>query len=165
MCSPNIELLMVPPPPPNLKVAPRSLFKTEFSELLKVSKYYNQWNFLLYCIIGFKNYQSFHYRTHGPGHMAPDCPESTTQFPSPRFLPAACHFRRHPKTSDFSEGFRRFPKIFKNFEKLSECLFLHSPVLFPKFSKEFPNIQQRRHEPLLQVTDRPLNFFMYVINK
>ena len=26
---------------------------------------------------------------------------------------------------------------------------MHSPVLFPKFSKEFLNIQQRRHEPLL----------------
>ena len=65
----------------------------------------------------------------------------------------------------FSDFFRRLPKIFKNFENLSECLFLHSLVLFPKFSKEFPNIQQRRHEPLLPVTDRPLNFFMYVINK
>ena len=51
----------------------------------------------------------------------------------------------------FSEYFRRLPKI--------------STELFPKFSKEFPNIQQRWHEPLLPVTDRPLNFFMYVINK
>ena len=67
---PNIESLMVHPPPPNLKVALRSLYNTVFSELLKVSKYYNQCNFLLYCIIGFRNYQSFHYRTHGPGHMA-----------------------------------------------------------------------------------------------
>ena len=40
-----------------------------------------------------------------------------------------------------------FPKIFKTFGKLSESLFLHSPVLF-----------QKRHEPLLQVTDRPLIF-------
>ena len=52
-------------------------YNTVFSELLKVSKYYSQCNFLLYSIIGFKNYQSFHYRTHGPGHVAPDCPEST----------------------------------------------------------------------------------------
>ena len=65
----------------------------------------------------------------------------------------------------FSDFFRRFPKIFKNSGKLSECLSLHSLVLFPKFFKEFPNIQQRRHEPLLPVTDQPLNFFMYVINK
>ena len=39
-------------------------YNTVFTELLKVSKYYNQCNFLPYCIIGFKNYQSFHYRTH-----------------------------------------------------------------------------------------------------
>ena len=74
-------------------------------------------------------------------------------------------FRRFPKTS---EDFRRRPNIFEdfqNFGNLSECLSLNSPVLFPKFSKEFPNIQQRRQEPLLPVTDRPLNFFMYVINK
>ena len=58
----------------------------------------------------------------------------------------------------FSEFFRRFPKIFKNFGNLSEYFFLHSPVLFPKLSKEFPNIEQRRHEPLLPVTDRPLIF-------
>ena len=62
----------------------------------------------------------------------------------------------------FSEDFRRFPKVFGN---LSECLFLHSPVLLPKLSKEFPNIQLRRDDPLLPVTDRPLNFFMYVSNK
>ena len=71
-------------------------------------------------------------------------------------------FRRIPK---ISEGFRRFSMIFKNFGKLSKFLFLHSPVLFPKFAKEFSNIQQRKHEPLLMVTDRPFNFFMYVINK
>ena len=68
--------------------------------------------------------------------------------------------------SDFSEDFPRLPKIsenFQNFRNLSECLYLHSSVLFPKFSKEFPNIQQRRHKLLLPVTDRPLNFFMYVI--
>ena len=53
--------------------------------------------------------------------------------------------------------FRIFPKIFKRFGNLSECLFLHSPVLFHKFFKEFPNIQQRRHEPLLPGTDRPFN--------
>ena len=64
-----------------------------------------------------------------------------------------------------SEVFRTFPKTFKNFGNLLECCFLHCPVLFPKFSKEFTNIQQRRHEPLLPVTDRPLDFFMYVINK
>ena len=64
-------------------------------------------------------------------------------------------FRFFPK---ISEDFRRFPKIFKYFGNLSECLFLHSPVLFPKLSKEFPNIQQRRHEPLLPVIDRPLIF-------
>ena len=63
--------------------------------------------------------------------------------------------RRSPKTS---EDFQKIPKIFKIFGNLSECLFLHSRVLFPKLSKEFPNIQQRRHEPLLPVTDRPLNF-------
>ena len=64
-------------------------------------------------------------------------------------------FPRFPKTS---EDFWRFPKIFKNFQNfgnLLECWFLHSPVLFPKFSKEFPNIQQRRHKPLLPVTGRP----------
>ena len=54
-------------------------------------------------------------------------------------------FRRFPKTS---ADFRRFSKIFKK--------------VVGMFSKEF---QQRRHEPLLPVTDRPLNFFMYVINK
>ena len=48
--------------------------------------------------------------------------------------------------------------IFKNVGNLSECLLLHSPVLFPKLSKYFPNIKQRRHEPLLPVTDRPLVF-------
>ena len=74
-------------------------------------------------------------------------------------------FRRFPKTSEdfrrlpkISKDFRRFPKIFKNFGNLSECLFLHSPVLFLKLSKEFANIQQRRQEPLLPVTDRPLIF-------
>ena len=86
-----------------------------------------------------------------------------------------CHLEDSATFSDFSEdfqrlrkiseNFRRFPKIFKNLENLSECLFLHSPVLFHTFTKEFPNIQQRRHEPLLPVTGRPLNFFMYVINK
>ena len=60
----------------------------------------------------------------------------------------------------FSDFFRRLPKIsedFKNFD-LSDCLFLYSPVLFPKLSKEFPNIEQRRHEPLFPVTDQPLIF-------
>ena len=66
------------------------------------------------------------------------------------------HFRFFPK---MSEDFRRFQKNFKNFGNLSECLFLYCPVLFPKFSKELPNIRQRRHEPLLPVTDWPLNFF------
>ena len=68
-------------------------------------------------------------------------------------------FRRYPKTS---EDFRRFPKTsedFRRFSKISEtCLFLHSAAYFLKLSKEFPNIQQRRHEPLLPVTDRPLIF-------
>ena len=63
----------------------------------------------------------------------------------------------------FSDFFRRIPKISEDFPRfannLSECLCLHSRVLFPKFSKEFPNIQQRKHEPLLPVTDRPLNVF------
>ena len=59
----------------------------------------------------------------------------------------------------FSDFFQRFRKIFKNFGNLSECLNLHS------FSIEFPNTQQRRHESLLPVADRPLNFFMYIINK
>ena len=73
-------------------------------------------------------------------------------------------FRFFPKISEVD--FRRFPKVFKNFGKLSECLFLHSSVLFLKLFKEFPNIQQRRHEPLLQVTDRPLIFScMFNINK
>ena len=61
----------------------------------------------------------------------------------------------------FSDIFRRFLRIFKNFGNLSEYLFLLSSVLF----EEFPNSQKRRHEPLLPVTDRPLTFFMYVINK
>ena len=64
-------------------------------------------------------------------------------------------FRRLPK---ISEDFQRFLKIFKNLGNLSECLYLHSLVLFPKFSKEFPNIQQRRQEPLLPVADRLLIF-------
>ena len=68
-------------------------------------------------------------------------------------------FRRYPKTS---EDFRRLPKTsedFRRFSKISEtCLLLHSAALFLKLSKEFPNIQQRRHEPLLPVTDRPLIF-------
>ena len=62
-------------------------------------------------------------------------------------------FEHFATFSDFSEDFRRLPKISKNFGHLSECLFLHSPVLLPKFSKEFPNIKQRRHEPLPPVTD------------
>ena len=56
-----------------------------------------------------------------------------------------------------SEDFRRFPKILKNFGNLSECLFFALSGAFPKFFKEFPNNQQSRHEPLLPVTDRPLN--------
>ena len=43
-------------------------------------------------------------------------------------------FRRIPK---ISEHFRRFLKIFKKFGNLSECLFLHSLVLFPKFPRNF----------------------------
>ena len=59
-----------------------------------------------------------------------------------------------------SKIFRRFPKILKNFGNFLECWVLQSPVLFAKFSKEFPNIRQRprRHEPLFPVTNRPLIF-------
>ena len=32
----------------------------------------------------------------------------------------------------FFDFFRRFPKIFRNFGNLSECLFLYSRMLFPK---------------------------------
>ena len=84
-----------------------------------------------------------------------------------RFPKTSEKFRRFPTTSeDFIkkikmlkgrlEHFGTFSKIFKNCRNSSECLFLHSPVLFSKLSKKFPNIQQRRHEPLLPVTDRPL---------
>ena len=61
---------------------------------------------------------------------------------------------RFPKTSKISEDFQKFGN-------LSQCLFLFSLVIFPKFSKEFPNSQQRRHELLhvLLVTDQPLFFF------
>ena len=73
--------------------------------------------------------------------------------------------RHSPIFPKISRDFRRFSKIFKHFGNLPGCLFVNSPVLFLKFSKEFPNIQQRIPEPLLPVTDRPLNFFMYVINQ
>ena len=84
----------------------------------------------------------------------------------------ATNFRNFPKASEdfpffpkISEDFGTFRKIFKNFGNLSECLFFALSGVFPKFSKEFANIQQRRHELLLPVTDRPLIFFMYVVNK
>ena len=69
---------------------------------------------------------------------------------------------------DFRFFFRRLTQISKDFQKFRKLVgmfILHPPVLFPKFSKEFPNIQERRHEPLLLVTDQPLKFFVYVINK
>ena len=62
-----------------------------------------------------------------------------------------------PKTS---EDFGRLPKISENFQNIPKIpetcwnvCFLHSPVLSSKFSKEFPNIQQRRHKLLLPVTN------------
>ena len=79
-------------------------------------------------------------------------------------------FKHFAKNSEFSEDIRRLPKIygaFEKFRKLVGILVLHSLVLFPKFSREFPSIQQRRHESLtlLPVTNRSLIFFMYVVNK
>ena len=65
-----------------------------------------------------------------------------------------------------SEDFQRLPEIFKNFGILSECLFLHSPVLFPKFSKKFPNINKGDMSPYFWLMiSRPLHFFMYVMKK
>ena len=62
-------------------------------------------------------------------------------------------FKHFATISNFSEDFRRRPKTsedFRGFSKISETCwnvgFLHSPVLFPKFSKELSNIQQRIRE-------------------
>ena len=91
-------------------------------------------------------------------------------------------FRRCPKTSDnfqrfkkkiknagwsFADFFRRLPEISEDFRKFSACriISVFFFALFGAFSKSvfqrISNIQQRRHEPLL----RPLNSFIYVINK
>ena len=77
------------------------------------------------------------------------------------------HFLRFPKIFKNCRKialrtFRFFPKTsadFQNFQKLVGILVFTLFGIFPEFSKEFPKIQQRRHELLLPVTDRPVFFF------
>ena len=76
------------------------------------------------------------------------------------------HFLRFPKIFKNCRKialrtFRFFPKTsadFQNFQKLVGILVFTLSGIFPEFSKEFPKIQQRRHELLLPVTDRPVFF-------
>ena len=79
----------------------------------------------------------------------PTIPEDLRQFP--KILKSSKCWKVVLSTlrrfSIFSEDFRRFPKIFKNFENLLECLFLHSPVLFPKFPTNFQTFNKGDMNP------------------
>ena len=74
--------------------------------------------------------------------------------------------------SKISEDFQRFPKTSEDFRKFFKILetcwnvcFALSGAFSKVFLKNFQTFQQMIREPLLLVANRPLNFFMYIVNK